>query len=158
MVRKLLTRKTYEKFLADLPKERCPFCDYRKYQIVLREGKNWVWVAALAPYWRYHTMLIPKRHFRYFWDMKEAEIKELTKLTRVIIQFYREKKLHRRDKSLIKQYVFFWRLRDNLYDPISKNIRYDHFHIHIAPDKDHSWEPIIDPKAHLWDVNEFRKS
>lgn len=51
MEKSLLTREEYEKFLAQLPKGYCPFCDKDKHQIVLEEYKNWIWIAALAPYW-----------------------------------------------------------------------------------------------------------
>lgn len=152
---KLLTRQKYEKFLRNFPKGHCSFCDYKKYQIILREWENWIWVVNIAPYWRYHTLLVPKRHFKEFEEITEKEMGEFKIMLNWAVKKYRDKKLFREDGSPIKKYIFFWRLRDDPLDMVSGNIRPDHFHFHIAPDRDHLWDPIVEHNAYLWDVNEL---
>lgn len=149
---KLLSREEYETWLKSMPKDYCAFCDWPKNQIVLREGRNWVWIANIAPYWRYHTMLITKRHIKEMTEMSLSEMGELAEMYNHIINKFRKCQLKRTDGSEVKKYVFFWRLRDDLYDPVSGNLRPDHFHIHLAPDKDHLWDPVIEKDAHQIDI------
>ena len=40
----------------------CPFCDIYNKQIVLKETKGWQLIANIAPYWKYHTIIVPRRH------------------------------------------------------------------------------------------------
>ena len=149
---KLMNRDQYNKWLKKLPKNYCTFCNWKEYQIVLKEGWRWIWVANLAPYWYWHTMLVPKRHFVEYNEMNDKEAVELRDMFDYAINRYREEKLLREDGSQIKKYVFFWRLRDDTYDPISKVKRPNHFHIQIAPDKDHLWDPTLDKNAYKIDI------
>lgn len=100
-------------------------------------------------------MLIPKRHFQHLWDTTEEEMAEYNQLVKKILEIYSKKNLHRKDGSKIKNYVFFWRLRNDSRDPISHNTRPDHFHLHIAPDKEHRWDPVVDPTASQWNIRKF---
>ena len=130
----------------------CAFCDWRENQIVLKEGRGWLWIANCAPYWRYHTMFITKRHVKELSELSITEMGELIEFYAYAIERFRKAKLSRPDGTEIKKYVFFWRLRDDLFDPISGNKRPDHFHIHLAPDKDHLWDPVIDKDASKVDI------
>ncbi len=144
---KLLSRPQYDKWLKKLPKDYCTFCHYDEFQIILHEGYEWVWIANIAPYWYYHTMLIPKRHFTEFGDMTNSEAIEFKQILSLAMKRYRSQKLYRPDKTLIEKYVYFWRKRDNLVDKISGTTRPDHFHIHISPDQDHLWDRVVDKDA-----------
>jgi len=122
---KMLSRKQYEEWLKSFPPDYCSFCDWPHNQITLHEGKNWIWIANRSPYWYWHTMLVTKRHVREFDQLSVIEAGELVEMYGYIVKKYREAELKRSDNSLIKKYVFFWRLRDDLYDPISGNMRPD---------------------------------
>ena len=74
--KKLMSRVEYDAWLKGLPDNFCPFCDWRNSQIVLYEGHTWVWVANIAPYWRYHTMFIPKRHITELTEVTVTEMGE----------------------------------------------------------------------------------
>lgn len=154
---RLLSRIEYDEWLKILPKNTCTFCEYKKYQIILDEDDNWVWIANIAPYWRWHTMFVPKRHFVEFSEMTPEELGDLMKIYKRAIAKFRFKHLKRKDGSPIKKYVLFWRMRDDLLDKISGNIRPNHFHLHFTPDKDHLWDPTLDGDAHLFDIEEELK-
>jgi diadenosine tetraphosphate (Ap4A) HIT family hydrolase len=153
---KLMTRKEYDTWYKTIPENACTFCDWQKYQIVLKEFEHWVWIANIAPYWKWHTMIIPKRHFEKYSDMTFMEAGEL-----VSVIDYGEKKLLssnllRSDGSKVEKVVYFWRFRFNRFDEKSGTIRPAHFHIHLCPDKDHLWDPIIDEDAHLIDLEKLK--
>lgn len=151
--KKLLTRPEYDQFMREIPENKCTFCEWAKYQVVLKEFEHWVWICNIAPYWKYHTMIIPKRHFEKYSDMTPAEAGELVK-----VLDYGEKKiidsnLLRSDGTLIEKVVYFWRFRFNRFDPISGTVRPAHFHIHLCGDKDHLWDRVLDSDATEWDFN-----
>jgi len=66
MTNKLLSRQEYDNWVSQLPKDVCTFCEWDKYQILLKEFEYWIWIACIAPYWRWHTMIVPK----LFWSEK----------------------------------------------------------------------------------------
>lgn len=146
-----MTRKQYDKWMKTLDPNICTFCDQKK-QIVLKEFEYWIWIANLAPYWKYHTMIVPKRHFEKYSDMTIQEAGEL-----VTVIDYGEKKIIdakivRKDGTQVKKVVYFWRFRMDRLDKVSGTIRPSHFHIHLAPDKDHLWDPILDENASEVDI------
>jgi len=150
---KLLSREEYDKkFIPNIPKDVCTFCEWDKYQLVLKEFDHWVWIANIAPYWRWHTMVIPKRHFVEFDEQSYKENGELLDVLAHVKRKMIDAKLQRSDGSEVKKIVHFWRFRADRYDPISGTVRPDHFHLHITPDKDHLWDPILDADAHTCDI------
>ena len=152
---KLLSRREYEGWLKAMPPDYCAFCDWRVNQIVLEETPHWLWIANRAPYWRYHTMFVSKRHLRELGELNVSEVGGLVDIYTHAIERFRKAKLARADGTSIQKYVLFWRLRDNLMDVVSGNMRPDHFHIHLAPDKDHLWDPIVDEGAVDIDMKKF---
>lgn len=142
-----MDRKTYDSWFKEIPKDVCTFCQWEKYQVVLKEFEHWVWIANIAPYWKWHTMIISKRHFEKYSDMTFLEAGELT----TVIDYGEKKiidnKLTREDGSLIEKVVYFWRYRFNKFDRVSGTIRPDHFHVHLCCDRDHLWDPIVDENA-----------
>jgi len=92
-------------------------------------------------------MFITKRHATEMSLLSVMEMGELVEMYTYAVQKFRAARLKNRDGKEIKKYVFFWRLRDDRLDPLSGNIKPDHFHIHLAPDKDHLWDPVIDQDA-----------
>ena len=149
---RMLSREEYEIWLKSFPENYCAFCDWKKNQIILKEGKHWIWIANRSPYWKYHTIFFTKRHLKEITELSDEEMKEFFEMYSYAISKFRNAKLKRDDGSEIKKYVFFWRLRDDLLDRISGNIRPDHFHVHLTPDKDHFWDSTIDRNAYKIDI------
>lgn len=148
---KLMSRPDYDKWVKTLSDSHCTFCDWKNYQVVLKEFEHWVWIYNLAPYWYWHTMIISKRHFSRFSDMTFKEVGELPSVIDYGEKKMLESKLKRPDGSLIEKVVYFWRFRFNRFDPISGTVRPDHFHIHLTGDKDRLWDPVVDPNAYKCD-------
>lgn len=155
-MKKLLTRAQYDKWMAKLPKNMCTFCEWKEHQMVLKEFEHWVWIANLAPYWYWHTMIMSKRHFVEFDEMSFKEAGELPEVLAYTKKKFIDAKLKRSDGKKVEKFVYFWRLRLNRYDPISKTIRPDHFHVHLAPDKDHLWDSTLDKDAYKVDMNKLK--
>jgi len=142
---KLLSRTEYDAWMKTLDPEVCLFCDWRNTQIILKEFEHWVWIANLAPYWKWHTLIIPKRHIIEFDEQTYKESAEL-----ISVLAHAKKKLL--DQTEIEKIVFFWRFRKNRVDAVSKTVRPNHFHVHITRDIDHRWDSTIEPDAHLVDI------
>ena len=151
-MKSLMTRDQYDRWLKELPPNVCTFCDWKKHQIILREFEYWVWVASIAPYWKYHTMILSKRHFEKFGDMTFKEAGELPGVIDYGEKRILESKLKREDGTLIEKVVYFWRYRFNRFDSITGTIKPAHFHLHLTPDRDHLWDPVIDLEADKWDI------
>lgn len=155
-VKQLMDRKEYDRWLEKLPKGVCTFCEWEKYQILLKEFKHWVWIANIAPYWKYHTMIISKRHFEKYAAMTPSEAEELGRVIDYGGKKIIDSKLCRDDGSLIEKVVYFWRFRVNNFDMVSGTVRPTHFHVHLVQDRDHLWDPIIKGSACDWEVNCLR--
>lgn len=157
---RLGTRDEYEKFLKEYP--GCAFCDWDKewkgepVQIVLHKGKNWNWLYNRWPYWPCYTVISPKEHIK--------EVTELLPRSKILIWFiktispsvgrliemiemYQYGLEKFRKLGLSEKYIVQFRMRDNLVDSISGNKRPEHFHINFVADKDHLYDPTIDPDA-----------
>jgi len=153
---KLLSRPDYEKWLKKLQPNECTFCKWKEYQIVLKEFEHWVWIANIAPYWNWHTMILSKRHFEKYGDMTFKEAGELTSVIDYGEKKILESKLKREDGTLIEKVVYFWRYRFNRFDPISGTVRMAHFHLHLCGDRDHLWDRVVNPEAHKCDISKLK--
>lgn len=149
----LMTRVEYDEFMRGISADKCTFCEWQKYQVVLKEFDYWVWIANLAPYWKFHTMIISKRHFEKYSDMSFMEAGELVKVIDYGEKKMLDAKLVRDDGTLIEKVVYFWRYRFNRFDAISGTIRPSHFHLHLCGDKDHLWDSTLDTGANKWDYS-----
>lgn len=152
MDKHLMTRPEYDEFMKTLSADKCTFCEWEKYQVILKEFENWVWIANLAPYWKYHTMIMPKRHFEKYSDMTFLEAGELVKVIDYGEKRILDAKFERDDGSLVEKVVYFWRYRFNRFDSISGTVRPSHFHLHLCADKDHRWDSTLDDNAIDWDI------
>jgi diadenosine tetraphosphate (Ap4A) HIT family hydrolase len=146
----LLSREDYEKWIADMPPATCPFCKWKKYQYVLYEGKHWIWIACRAPYWKYHTMFVPKRHFEEMNELTVVEMGELMDIYSIAVEKFRTLKLDLVHREISK-FMFFWRLRDDPFEARNKSIRMVHFHMHLTPDREGLLDPILQKEACDWD-------
>lgn len=147
---RLLTREEYYHYLKEmevsLPSDYCPFCQDQG-ALMLKEFQYWELVFCQAPYWKYHLMLVPKRHFKEFTEMDKAEQEEFNKAIKYTLKVLQSAKLKYNDGKLVDVFLFFWRIRGQNRDPIALVRKTDHFHFHIVPEKEHSWESILDPDA-----------
>lgn len=148
---KLMSRNEYDEWVKTLDPSVCTFCDLSQ-QIVLKEFDQWVWIANRAPYWKYHTMIIPRRHFEKYSEMSVMEAGELVRAVEYGEKRILDAKLLRDDGSLIEKVVYFWRYRMNKFDPKTGTMRPSHFHIHLCSDRDRLWDPIVDDEACVWDT------
>lgn len=153
---RLLSRSEYEQWLKQLPSNYCAFCQWEPNQYVLKEGVHWLWIANLAPYWRYHTMLVPKRHVIRLTDLTVTETGEMYEMLEMSVDKLRAAQLRNVDGTPIKKFIFFWRLRDDTFDYLSGNIRPDHLHLHVTPDRDHLFDPVLDGQAYQADLTQLQ--
>ena len=152
MLKKLLTRKQYDSWIKNMPAGTCTFCDWKDTQVVLKEFDNWVWIANISPYWWWHTLIMSKRHFVEFDDMTFKEASELPTVLAFTKKKFIDAKLVLANGKVADRYVYFWRMRVDWRDTETGAIKPDHFHLHLAPDIDHSWDPILNKDAYKCDV------
>ena len=148
----LMSRPEYDQWIKNLPAGVCTFCEWDKYQIVLKEFEHWLWIANLAPYWWWHTMIIPKRHFVEYEEQTFKEAAEFLDAFTYAKRKLLDAGLTRSDGVKVEKIVSFWRFRANRFDPISQTVRPDHFHVSISPDKDHLWDSTLDDDAYKCDI------
>jgi galactose-1-phosphate uridylyltransferase len=155
MKEKLLTRDEYFSWLKKFPPQYCPFC-VQQNNIVIKEGLLWDIVLNKSPYWRYHFLVIPRRHFIDFSDMSPEEFDEFQEMYKYTLKTLKKAKLTHLDGSPINKFLFFWRLRQDVFDPLMNVDKPDHFHFHIVPEVEHLWDPILDNQAISIDIGKIR--
>lgn len=74
-MQKLLSREEYKNHLEEIKNISCRFCE-SDTQIIIKEFKYFKWIFNIAPYYKYHTMLIPDRHILKITDMTADEWQE----------------------------------------------------------------------------------
>ena len=158
MDNKLFTRHEYDtEFLPSIPKGTCSFCEWWRYQSVIKEFKHWLWIQNRAPYWYFHTMFIPKRHFVQESEMTLHEMADLVQAKDYA--FEQVSKLTfpagKNKGKLVEKFVYFHRYRVNSFDAVSGTTRPDHFHDHFTPDIDHRWDTTLDDDAYQYPIINF---
>lgn len=149
-MKKLMNRNNYDKWVETLPKDICTFCEWREYQIPLKEFDDWVWIANISPYWHWHTMLFPKRHFVKLEEMNVEEMGEMLRALKYAENKYKNAKLRLSNGDMIRSFVYFWRFRNA--DTVDGETKLEHFHLHFAPQIEHSWDPTLEKDAYKCDV------
>ncbi len=146
----LMRRDDYEQWITSVPSGICVFCHPNKYpQKILKEAKNWLWIAALAPYWPYHTMIIPKKHFIDVDELSHKQFQEMMDLYSFARKKFRAAQLHFNDGEPVYQYIFMWRIRDTGFQDYINIKKPHHLHLHLVPDRESMLDPAMDPDAHL---------
>jgi len=100
---------------------------------------------------------VPNRHFSDFSDISTEELAEFLKTLSYVKKTLASAKLKQPDGKPIDRYLFFWRYRENSLDPIENVIKPDHFHFHIAPEKEHLWDSVCSDDATGIDIECFKK-
>ncbi len=150
----LLSRGEYEEWLREIPQGECPFCEWKKYQYVLHESRYWLWIACRSPYWKYHTLLIPKRHFTELNQITVVEMGEFIETYTTATNKFRRLNIVI-DGLPVDRLLFFWRLRDSLHEEGSNTTRIGHFHVHLTPDRAGLIDPAIEENACDWDPKQL---
>jgi len=156
---RLLSREEYYSYLKELeslPSDYCSFCQDQA-DLTLKEFIYWNLVFCKAPYWKYHLMLVPKRHFKKFTEMSSEEQKEFNKAIKYTLETLQSANLKYNNGEPVGMYLFFWRMRDRDYDPVANVRKTEHFHFHIVPEKEHMLEPVLDNEACNIDVEGLKK-
>lgn len=137
----IMERPAYHKWVSEQTAP-CILCNAEINPFVLRTFDNWVWVGSIAPYWEYHSMLIPKRHVELPSQLNGRELTEGFQLIDEIIARQNDAKLLWRDGEVIENWWFMWRFRQRK-GTHEGNRTIDHLHLHILPDRDHHIDPMI---------------
>jgi galactose-1-phosphate uridylyltransferase len=143
----LMTREEYAAWLRSLNPNECAFCDWHRYQIVLISTDHWLWVLNRAPYWRFHTMLIPKSHRVEMSELSVVEVGELFNIYDQAVTVLKSFQPLLPEKDRADRYIFFWRLRSEYVDQVSGEVKLSHFHLHLTPDRDKLFDPLLDDSA-----------
>lgn len=152
----MMTRDEYSEWFKTVPETECTFCHPDKHpQIILKDDKNWQWIVALAPYWKYHTMLIPKKHYEDVTDIPPDEMSELVQLYAYARDKFLNASLTYDDGVPIYQYNFMWRIRTDKMAEIEGFHKPKHLHLHLVPDREYMFAPIMDKRAKDFDYTIF---
>lgn len=119
----------YVKRLEEL-EGKCAFCSPQE-GLVIREYIYWTWEYCKYPYWKYHTLLMPKRHMTGLSELTKSELVELqTVIGKVEMAFIRSG-IVSENSTFGTQLLMFWRKRfDESYKkPVA------HLHLHVAPER-----------------------
>lgn len=134
-MKKLYSRAEYEEMVKGLPEGDCPFCHEDK-QIVLGSSQYFFWVASLSPYWRYHTMFIPKRHIEDIAQMSTEEFEDFKELYLRVKDHILSLKLIHTDGKPIDQFILMERIREEGIPGGSTYHKPMHLHLHFVPDRE----------------------
>lgn len=71
----------------------CLFCKFSKGDIAVHtiyEDEDFLAFLDNSPYCEAHTLVIPKKHYRWMWDMPDEELSKLMKVSKKIANHYRD--------------------------------------------------------------------
>lgn len=142
----MLPRKEYEDYIKTFPKEYCPFCDIQK-QIVLDESKFWFWIANISPYWRYHTLFVPKKCIKTLDQVSADEFLDYQEFHKKILKHILNLDLKHLDGKPIDQFITMIRERIENIPNGSKYYKPNHLHIHFVPDREGVERFVLDKNA-----------
>jgi diadenosine tetraphosphate (Ap4A) HIT family hydrolase len=150
-MKRLLSRQEYEKHVQGLPKGVCPLCDI-KSQISLGESSHWYWIANMSPYWKWHTMLIPKRHEQDMDNLTKEELEDYFIFHKKIITHLHDLGLIHDDGKKIDQFITMTRTRFPEVLNGSTYYKPDHLHVHVVPDREGVSRFVLDDSAPKVDI------
>lgn len=149
----LKSRKEYSTHALSLDEEGiCGFCEI-KQELIIAKYKHWILMYSEFPYWKYNTILISRRHVDKFSDLFSEEVSELTNITNEIDFMYKESGIIGENSPFGVQLLMFWRSR--FVDPFKNYVA--HFHLHICPEFEKSWDDILDDNAQNIDIDLLKK-
>jgi len=149
----LISREEYEEFVKSIPSGHCPLCKVNE-QIYLGESEHWVWIANISPYWKYHTMLIPKKHVHYLSELNKDELYDFQQFLKLVSKHLLKLGLKYDNGKKINQFLTMFRESCDNDDP--SYYKTDHLHIHMVPDERGVNRFKIDPEAINIDIKKIR--
>ena len=148
----LKSRHEYKKLSREEKHSKeCRLCKIKK-QHVIKSFKNWTWVFSEFPYYKYHTMLVPKSHILRFHQLNNDEILELLSIIKEIEFIYKKSGVIGKKSKYGTQLLIFWRSR--YWAPDKKFV--EHLHMHFCPEFGGAWDTILDDNAHEIDLKRIR--
>ena len=111
----------------------CRLCDPKK-QILLGVSEHWVWIADIAPYWKYHTMFVSKKHIEDITEISTEQFTDLRSFYLKVKNHLLSLKLRYENGKLVDQFILMLRLRENNMPDGSTYPKPQHLHIHFIPD------------------------
>ena len=125
----------------------CPFCE-SETQWILAANAHWYWSACLAPYWKFHTMIVPRRHIESPHEIdRDEEFKDYLEINEIAASGYRS--------SGFRRTASYTRHREDPFEIETNTPRLTHLHIHVFPDRAGLLDPVLDADARDWDPNEL---
>lgn len=152
-IHSLMSRDEYYDHLRCNDFGACAFCEWKKWQVVLDRTPNWIWIASLSPYFKYHTMFVPLRHIVDIDELTNAEFDELKIIKRRALDQYVKADLHHPDGQPVNMFSYEWRVRQGGIDKTFGVTKSVHLHLHMWPERDGLMSSITDPEAHMWNTD-----
>jgi diadenosine tetraphosphate (Ap4A) HIT family hydrolase len=132
---KLLSRIEYEGMIHTIPVKSCQFCNLEG-QLILGSSEQWLWVPALSPYWKYHTMFVPKEHIEDITELTASQFSDLQILYQRVKRHMISLKLKHDNGKSLDQFMLTVRIREENIPNGSNYIKPKHLHIHFCPDQE----------------------
>ncbi len=142
---KPMPRREYDKFVKTIPRNVCLFCAYKKYQIIIREWKNWILVQPVSPYFTYHVMLCSKRHVKYLYELNANERAEFFKADEWINRVYKKIGI----KRVRMQFHGRHSVKNKKPDPN------EHLHIHYYKFEEGDFKILLHKTAYKQDMKKL---
>jgi diadenosine tetraphosphate (Ap4A) HIT family hydrolase len=149
----LLSRDEYEEWTKRIPPDYCPIC-HPSEQILLGKTKHFFWFANISPYWKYHTMIVPKRHVDYFSRLTNEELIDFQKFLKKITKHLLSLELTYDDGTAMTQFLTMF--RESADKSKVGYYKMDHLHIHLVPEKRGVDRFKIDPEAIHIEIEKIR--
>jgi len=153
---KLMGRTDYQKWF-NLYKQACLLCQPKK-QIILAEYDHWLLILNKAPYRRYHTMLMPKKHIKYFQDLNVEQLVDYQKSLKDTLDRFEKADIRLENGEKPPRFLVMihaayesWEAADGT------NTRPEHLHVHVMPYITGLLDSIVDPEVLNIDHNSFVK-
>lgn len=156
-MKKLLSRDEYEQLLKNTPRDVCLLCQTQE-QIVLGSSTHWLWIASLSPYWKFHTLFIPRKHLEDIAELSPELFEDFKTLHQKAKSKVLSLALKHDDGKPIDQFIIMIRLREVAIENGSTYPKPRHLHIHFVPDREGVERFVLDPLAIEADIEQLRLS
>lgn len=103
--------------------ENCIFCKIIKGEIPswkVYEDEHCYAFLDVQPISRYHTLVVPKKHYENLYDIPDEVYEQVTKATKAVVDLYRDK------LGIVNTQLF------NNSGPLTLQTVF-HFHMHVVP-------------------------
>ena len=147
----LMPRDDYQKWFES--SNSCLLCQPDE-QIVLKEYKHWLFIVNRAPYRRYHTMIIPKRHVKHLHRLNYQETITLPKVYQDVMKRYKSTGVKLEDGEKPDRYLVMIHASQ---EGLETKERPEHLHIHFLPYRTGLLSPLMLPETIKFKLDSFIK-